>query len=140
MFISRSNLRLFGFIIVAIIFGITYIFSYKEEKLLCNVAQKVCTVTRTNHLNISKDEFIINPYDVKDVIVSSYTKKERKRYRRHRYKTESVTRYVLMFEALDGSKKRIFEHAYRNQSDVQMRADEIRQKFQQGNNIIEDYR
>ena len=57
-----------------------------------------------------------------------------------RYNNADWGQYVLMFEALDGSKKRIFEHAYRNQSDVQMRADEIRQKFQQGNNIIEVYR
>ena len=113
------------FIIVQLILLLT---SYRSEKLICNFEEQSCTVERYTYYFTKDTITLINPNDIKDVVAQRTTIAGR----RHRR-----TAYTPVFRNNKDEFLYIFDGKYRNYSEAKEKAEEIKRKLAEGNNIIE---
>lgn len=129
--------RVYFLIFIIVIYIGSYIFGYlgryKSEKLICNVQEKRCEVERITNSNKVERQFVVDPHEVKDLIVTSES--YRKRYRRHRHRT--YTYYTVKFVKFDDKYRAIFARGFNTEEEAEAKADEIKAAFKSGNNIFE---
>lgn len=123
-------------LILLVYFGpnvLAYFGQYKSETLICNIQEKRCEVERVTRANRVERQFLVDPYEVKDLQVArqSYQKKTGIRMRRHTF-----SYYELKFVKSDDRYSVIFHRGFSSQQEAEAKADEIRAAFRSGSNII----
>ena len=127
-----NNFRTIGAICVFIFAGFAFLCSYKWETLICNIKEKNCSVERTTYLNEVNTIYLMDPHNIKDVVIEEKIHRVRRGDR-----TRREPRYSIVFIGFDGVKKNVYSREYHTFSTAEKRVDEIKRQFKSGNNIIE---
>ena len=132
--------RVYFLIFIIVIYIGSYIFGYlgryKSEKLICNVQEKRCEVERITNSNKVERQFVVDPHEVKDLIVT--TESYRKKYKRHGHRrSRTYTYYSIKFVKFDEKYRAIFARGFNTEEEAEAKADEIKAAFKSGNNIFE---
>jgi hypothetical protein len=112
------------FVVIVVVVG--GLFNYKKETLVCNRAEDICKVERTNLFNMKSEKKLAKYSDIAGV---SYY---RQRIKGNRY-SKGYKEYLLVFDLKNQDQVKIFSTSYYEKSELDGAIKDIRSNMRSQN-------